>query len=249
MDLKRISFLNTEINNLNLSEIFTYLDECIENKKSMHLVSLNVDQVVKIEHDSEFKDIVMNSELIITDGTPIVWISKLLGKPIVEKIPGPFLAEELMRYSANRRYSVFFLGAMDGVAELAACKMKEKYVGLNIVGTYSPPYGFENDKSELNKIVNLLRLSGADILIVGLSAPKQEKFVMQFRDLYKIPISLSLGAAIDFMAGNIQRAPIWVNKIGFEWLYRFFKEPKRLFKRYFYDDIEIVKLYFKYKGH
>lgn len=247
MDLHRIKLLNTYINSLSLKEILSYLDECISSQKCIHLVSLNVDQVIKIENNPEFKNAMNHADLIITDGTPLMWISRLFGTPIMEKIPGPYLAEEVLRYSVRKGYKVFFLGAAEGVASRAAHNMEIKYKGLNIAGTYSPPFGFENCEDEIIHINDLLQESQADIVIVGLSAPKQELFVYRNKEQYKIPVSLSLGAAIDFMAGNIRRAPEWVNRLGFEWLFRFFLEPRRLFKRYFLDDIKIVHLIFKYR--
>lgn len=247
MNLKRMKLLNTHVNNLTLMETLQYMSECIRTDKCIHLVSLNVDQVIKAEKDHNFHRIVEEAELVITDGTPLMWISRIFKRPIIEKIPGPHLAEKVLQYSAKKGYKVFLLGAQDGVGAKAAQLMIEKYKKLDICGVYSPPFGFENNKEELDKINTLLYNSDADILIVGLSAPKQEKFVYANKENYQIPVSLSLGAAIDFMAGNIERAPGFINKIGFEWLYRFFKEPKRLFRRYFIDDIKILKLIFKYK--
>lgn len=246
MDMKRIRLLNTHINNLTLKEIERYLDDRVKDRKPAHLVSLNVDQVIKVENNAEFSKIVDEAELVITDGTPIVWISKLKKTPIVEKIPGPQLAESLIKYSCEKGYKIFLLGAKEGVAAKAASLMEKKYPGLQIVGTYSPPFGFESNPKEIDRMNNMLKDSGADIVIIGLSAPKQEIFVYNNKDKYRIPLSLSLGAAIDFLAGNVKRAPEWVNKCGMEWFYRFILEPKRLFKRYFMDDIKIIKLFFKY---
>lgn len=247
IELKRISFLNTHVNNLTLDEIKVFLDERVQNRIPAHLVSLNVDQVIKIENNPEFAKIVDEAELVITDGTPIVWISKLKRRPIVEKLPGPLLAEELIKYSQKKGYKVFLLGAMEGIAAEAALAMNNKYPGVQIVGTYSPPYGFEKNPEEIEHMNSMLRESGADLVIVGLSAPKQELFVYNNKNKYQIPLSLSLGAAIDFLAGNVKRAPKWVNRCGLEWLYRFILEPKRLFHRYFVEDMKIVKLIFKYR--
>lgn len=247
MNLHRMKFLNTYVNSLSLSEILLFMDECISRKDYIHLVSVNVDQIMKIENNSEFRNVVNHAELVITDGTPLMWIARLLKTPIKQKIPGPYLAEEVLRHSAQKGYNVFLLGAAKGVAVKASDRMRAKYKGLNIAGTYSPPIGFECSKDEINHINNLLAKSEADIVIVGLGAPKQELFVYGNKEYYKVPVSLSLGAAIDFMAGNVRRAPGWINRLGFEWLFRFFLEPKRLFKRYFLDDLKIINLIFKYK--
>lgn len=247
MDLKKMKFLNTHINNLTLDDIKLFLDERVQDRAPAHLVSLNVDQVIKIENNPEFAKIVEKAEMVITDGTPLVWISKLKKKPIIEKLPGPQLAEEIIKYSAKKGYKVFLLGAKEGVADKAIRSMQRKYPRVQFVGSYSPPYGFEKKTKEIEHMNKVLRESRADILIVGLSAPKQEIFVYNNKDVYQIPLSLSLGAAIDFLAGNVKRAPKWLNKLGLEWFYRFLIEPKRLFRRYFIEDMQIIKLIFKYR--
>ena len=133
------------------------------------------------------------------------------------------------------------------MANKAANNLTQKYKGLNIVGTYSPIYGFEKDENEINKIIKIVNDLKPDILAVGLGAPKQEKFIYKYKDKLNVPISLAIGASIDFEAGNIKRAPIWMQKSGLEWFYRLCKEPKRMFKRYIIDDLKIIKVYFKYK--
>lgn len=246
MDTKSMKFLNTQVNNMNLQEILHYMELCINSKKMVHLVSLNVDQIIKIEDDEKFRGVVDKAELVITDGTPLMWISKISGKPIVQKLPGQYLTEKVLEHAAQVGWRVFFLGGKEGVARQAARNMQTKYKGLVVSGTYSPPFGFENDKNEIDKINNLLIKNQSDILVVGLSAPKQEFFVYDNRDVYQIPISMSVGAAIDFMAGNIKRAPDWMNKVGLEWLFRFSKEPTRLFRRYFINDMRIIPLAIKH---
>lgn len=149
--------------------------------------------------------------------------------------------------AAEKGYNMFFLGAGDGVANKAAQNLTNKFPKLNIVGTYSPPFGFEKDKKEIEKIINMVNKANTQILIVGLGCPKQEKFIHKYRKELNVPISLGLGASLDFEAGNIKRAPKWMSDNGLEWLYRLSKEPKRMFKRYIVDDVKIFKLMFKYK--
>ena len=247
MDTKDMRFLNTHVSNLNIEEVKSFIDERVASREPAHIVSLNVDQVVKIENNKEFAKIVEDAELVITDGTPLIWISRIRKTHIKQKIDGPRLGEESIKHAAEKGYKVFLLGAKEGVAALAAEKLVNKYPNLIISGTYSPPFGFEKDKEEIEHINEMLEKSKTDILIVGLSAPKQEIYVYNNMKKYQIPISISLGAAIDFYAGNIKRAPNWINKCGLEWLHRFFKEPKRLFKRYFVDDIKIFGIAKKYK--
>ena len=142
---------------------------------------------------------------------------------------------------------MFLLGAAEGVAEQAAKNLCTKYPGLNISGTYSPPFGFEKDIVELERIESLIQESNSHILIIGLGCPKQEKIAYYFRDRLGVPVSLGLGASIDFEAGKVKRCPKWMSRCGLEWFYRLMKEPKRMYKRYLVDDMRIVGIYRKYR--
>lgn len=247
MPLNRMPFLNTYIDNVSLNEAVDYIVDCIRRKEQIHVLTPNVDQIVRIERDAYFKEIYEHAGLILTDGTPLIWISKLYRKPIKEKICGSDLVPLLAKIASEKGFSIFLLGAMPGVAITAAKRLKKKYKDIQIVGTYSPPLGFEKDNEEISKINEMLLNSKADLLFVGMGVPKQDIFIYENMKKYKIPVSFSIGASIDFLAGNVKRAPKWLNKLGFEWLYRFLKEPKRLFKRYFINDIRIISIAVKYK--
>ncbi|EDT16673.1 WecB/TagA/CpsF family glycosyltransferase [Clostridium perfringens] len=244
--MSRMNFLNTEIDNLTMNEALDRAEELIIKKKPSYVVTPNVDHIVKLENDKEFQDVYKNADLILTDGMPLIWISKIKGNPIKEKISGSDFFPKLCERAAKNGYSLFLLGAAEGVAAKAAKNLNEKYEGLNIVGTYSPSYGFEKNEDEIDKIIRIINESKPDILAVGLGAPKQEKFLYNYRDQLKVPISLAIGASIDFEAGNIKRAPKWMQKSGLEWFYRLCKEPKRMFKRYIIDDLKILRIARKY---
>lgn len=244
--MSRVDILNIKVDNVSMEEAIEKIEELIKKDNCSYVVTPNVDHIVKLESDEEFKKVYDEASLILTDGMPLVWISKIKKNPIKEKISGSDLFPKICELAAQREYSVFLLGAAEGVAELAGRKLQEKYKGLNIVGTYSPKYGFENDENEINNIVNIINYKKPDILAVGLGAPKQEKFIYKYRDKLNVPISLAIGASIDFEAGNIKRAPKWMQNYGLEWFYRLCKEPKRMFKRYIIDDMKILKLAIKY---
>lgn len=205
-----------------------------------------MDHIVRLEKDEELQKVYKNASLILTDGKPLIWISKWYKTPIKEKISGSDLFPRVCQLAANKNYTMYFLGAAEGVADTAARNLMKKYPGLNIVGTYSPPFGFEKNEQEMNKIKTQIQDVHPDILIVGLGCPKQEKFMYYHCKELGVPISFGLGASIDFEAGNIKRAPKWMSNHGLEWLYRFSKEPKRLFKRYFVDDLKIIQVARKY---
>lgn len=244
--MSRVKFLNTEIDNLTMDESIRAIDKLVQNRKPSYVVTPNVDHIVKLDSDEEFRNVYKNADLILTDGMPLIWISKLKKTPIKEKVSGSDLFPKVCELAAQKGYRVFLLGAADGVAAKAAKNLQEKYENLRIAGTYSPKYGFEKDKKEIEKIISIVKLAKPDILAVGLGAPKQEKFIYKFKDKLNVPVSLAIGASIDFEAGNIERAPRWMQKCGLEWLYRLCKEPKRMYKRYLIDDLKIVKIFFEF---
>lgn len=220
----------------------------IQENKNAYVVTPNVDHIVQLETNKELQDVYANASLILTDGKPLLWIAKWYGTPIKEKISGSDLFPLLCDMAAKKGYSMFFLGAAEGVAAKAADNLMNKYKGLQVIGTYSPPYGFENDSSEMNKIDAMIKKARPDILIVGLGCPKQEKFIYNNYKKLGVPISLGLGASFDFEAGNIKRAPKWMANHGLEWLFRITQDPKRLMKRYLINDMKIFKLAVKYRS-
>ena len=244
--MSRIKFLNTEVDNLTMNEAVQNIEQLILNKKPSYVVTPNVDHIVKLETDKEFQEVYREADLILTDGMPLIWISKLKKNPIKEKVSGSDLFPEVCKLSANKGYKVFLLGAAEGVAAQAAENLRAKYKGLNIVGTYSPSYGFENKEDEIQQIIEMINEVKPDVLAVGLGAPKQEKFLYNYRKQLNVPVALAIGASIDFEAGNIDRAPKWMQYSGLEWFYRLCKEPKRMFRRYLVDDMKIFRLVFKY---
>lgn len=245
--MARIKFMNTCIDNLTMAETLNEIDKLIQKKICSYVVTPNVDHIVRLEKDEELQKVYKNASLILTDGKPLIWISKWYKTPIKEKISGSDLFPRVCELAANKNYTMYLLGAAEGVADTAAKNLMKKYPGLNVVGTYSPPFGFEKNEQEMIKIKTQIQEVHPDILIVGLGCPKQEKFMYYHCKELGVPISFGLGASIDFEAGNIKRAPKWMSNHGLEWLYRFSKEPKRLFKRYFVDALKIIQVARKYR--
>ena len=149
---------------------------------------------------------------------------------------------------AQKNYSIFILGAAEGVADRAASNLVKRYAGLKIIGTYSPPIGFEKNDAELSKINEIIVRAKPDVLAVSLGSPKGEKFVYKHLKEYGVPLGISIGATIDFEAGNVRRAPKWMANHGLEWLFRITQDPKRLIKRYWNDAVKIIPIIIKYKN-
>lgn len=175
--MSRIKFMNTEIDNLTMQETLQAIDQLIQENRSAYVVTPNVDHIVQLETSKELKAVYENASLILTDGKPLLWIAKWYGTPIKEKISGSDLFPRLCNMAAKKGYKLFFLGAAEGVAAKAAENLANKFKGLQVVGTYSPPFGFENNQIEMDKIKSMIKESKPDILIVGLGCPKQEKFM------------------------------------------------------------------------
>lgn len=244
----RIRFLNTYIDNITMDEAIIKIDELVQMRKTAYVVTPNIDHIVIIEDDKEFSEIYRNADLVVTDGKPLIWISKHIGVPIKEKISGSDLFPKICELAAKQKYSIFIMGAQEGIADKAAKNLKAKYPGVRFVGTYSPPFGFEKSEEELKKMKNLVLSSKPDILAVSLGSPKGEKFIYNHLLEYNVPLSISIGATIDFEAGNVKRAPKWMSDSGLEWLFRIIQDPKRMMKRYWNDIIKIVPIIKKYKG-
>lgn len=240
--------MNTEIDNLTMKEALEAIDKLIHENKNAFVVTPNVDHIVQLEAGGELCEVYKKADLILADGKPLIWISKWYGTPIKEKISGSDLFPLLCEHAMKKNYKMFFLGAAKGVATKAAENLSIKYPGLHIVGTYSPPMGFENNAFEIKKIEEKIKQVAPHILIVGLGCPKQELFIFHNKERLNVPISLGLGASLDFEAGNIKRAPRWMSNYGLEWLFRMFQDPKRLVKRYLIDDRKIFYMIIKYKN-
>lgn len=245
--MEKQPLLNTCINNLTMPETIDKIEKMISSKNKSYVVAVNVDVIMKIENDPYLKEIVDNADMVLVDGKPLVWISKMYGRPLKAKISGSDLVPLLCDVAAQKGYSIFIIGGKDGIAEQAQKRLESKLPNIKIVGTYAPPMGFEKDEEELNKINSMISKAKPDLLIACFGCPKQEKWIYENINKYDAKVSICAGATVDFLAGNVKRAPRWMSEHGLEWFYRFLQEPKRMFKRYFVDDVKILKLINKYR--
>lgn len=244
--LSKVRFMNTYIDNLTMGETVEQIEKIIQKREASYVVTPNVDHIVQLEKDYLLQSVYEHAGLVVADGQPMIWISRLYKRPIKEKVSGSDLFLYLCDMCAKKGYSLFILGAAEGVGLRAANNLKETYKGLNIAGVYSPKYGFESDEEELARIKSEIAFANPDVLIVALGSPKQEYFMYKYYKELNVPISLGLGAAVDFAAGEQKRAPKWMQKYGLEWFYRVLREPKRMTKRYFKDFIYIIPMIAKY---
>ncbi|NEO85039.1 MAG: WecB/TagA/CpsF family glycosyltransferase [Spirulina sp. SIO3F2] len=236
MPAAKIPLLNVEIDNISSKQLLAQL------KSGGFVITPNVDHLVKLQNDPEFFYIYQHADYVVCDSQILIWVARFLGTPIQEKISGSDLFPAFCQYYAeDETEKVFLLGAAPGVARQAQLNINAKAGRELVVDTYSPPFGFERDPQECEKIITLINQSDANVLAVGLGAPKQEKWIYRYRQqLPGIKTFLAIGATIDFEAGNVRRSPQWMSYCGLEWLYRLKENPKRLWRRYLVESLPFL---------
>lgn len=204
-------------------------------EKGSFVVTPNADHLVQLETDQKLRNIYQAADLVVADGMPLIWFSRILKPALPERVTGSDLMPELCRRAEEAGLSIFFFGAQEGVAAQAAVNTQRQFPRLKIAGAYSPPFGFEKDRAQTLAAIDVINAAAPHILFVGLGAPKQEYWMYDYRKLIRTDVMLGIGAGIDFMAGNVARAPLWMQRAGLEWVYRLSREPKRLYRRYARD--------------
>lgn len=233
----RVNLLNIWIDKLNAGDVCRVVEQFVGRGTPHQIVTVNLDFLRLSVHDTEFREIVNASSLVVPDGMPLVWASRLQGEPLPERVAGVDLVMECARLSAERGYRIFLLGAAPGVADVAAETMRRRFPRANIVGTHSPPTLSADDN-----MVTVARVKEAkpDILLVAFGAPRQEIWIHEHINSLDVPVCIGVGGSFDMISGRVSRAPEWMRHSGFEWFYRFMREPKRLWKRYFVQDLPIL---------
>jgi N-acetylglucosaminyldiphosphoundecaprenol N-acetyl-beta-D-mannosaminyltransferase len=201
----------------------------------------NVDHIVQAEHDALFRDAYQRTDLSLVDGTPVLWAARLLGTPLPEKLSGSDLFEPLVERAAAEGLRIALLGGGPGVGELAARNLRERFAGLQIVDTQAPRIGLTATDEERACVERLARAK-PDLVFVCLGAPKQELFSDRNRQNLAPAVLVGFGAAVDFAAGTLPRAPAWMSRAGLEWAFRLAREPRRLAARYLLRDPEFLKI-------
>jgi N-acetylglucosaminyldiphosphoundecaprenol N-acetyl-beta-D-mannosaminyltransferase len=215
-----------------------------------YVVTPNVNHAVLLQRHAQFARVYADADFVLADGVPIVLFARIFGRSVPERVAGSDLVPLLFdRARAESPIGVYLLGARPEVSERASRAVESRWPGIRVVGRYSPPLGFEHSETENARILAQISTAKPDVLIVGLGAPKQELWVHQHRDRIGAKVALCVGATIDFLAGEKQRAPRWMRRSGLEWMHRVALEPRRLSGRYLRDGLALPGLVFRELRH
>lgn len=238
---ERITLMGCQIDNLSMEETLQTIEGFIQSGQPHQHVVVNVDKLVKASRDEGLRQIINDCALINVDGMPVVWASRLLGKGLKERVAGVDLFEALMQRAARKGWRVFLLGAKEEVVSGVKNLYERKYPGLTVAG-YRNGYWTAGEEPA---VVEQIKAARADLLFVAISSPKKEQFLGRYQAEMQIPFAMGVGGTFDVAVGKVRRAPLWMQKCGLEWFYRFLQEPRRMFKRYFIDDMAFFGLLLK----
>ncbi|NRD18521.1 WecB/TagA/CpsF family glycosyltransferase [Winogradskyella eckloniae] len=242
--MNRQKFLNTEIDNISMAETLCCIEAAIKNNEQIHHVVVNAGKIVAMQNDLQLRQSVNDSDLINADGQAVVWASHFLNKPLKERVAGIDLMEKLVEMAFNKKYKIFFLGAQEDIVKSVTKKYAEQYSNSIIAGYRN---GYFSKKEE-SIIATQISESGADILFVAISSPTKENFLYDNKKhLKNVNFIMGVGGSFDVVAGKVSRAPLWMQKFGLEWFYRFIQEPRRMWKRYLFGNSKFIYLVLKEK--
>jgi N-acetylglucosaminyldiphosphoundecaprenol N-acetyl-beta-D-mannosaminyltransferase len=232
MLVQRVNVLGVGVSVLNLQTALATIADALGQKRKGYICVTGVHGVMEAQNNENFRAILNHAFLCTPDGMPMVWMGKIHGHSEMQRVYGPDLMLEVCAWSETNQCRHFFFGGADGVADQLAEKLKARFPKMQIVGTFTPPFRPLNAAEE-DELRERIRVAQPDILWVGLSTPKQEKFMAEFSPMLDATLTIGVGAAFDFHSGRIKQAPRWMQRSGLEWFYRLCTEPRRLARRYF----------------
>jgi N-acetylglucosaminyldiphosphoundecaprenol N-acetyl-beta-D-mannosaminyltransferase len=231
----KVNILGIQVSSITLTSLLNDFAALIKSNTKTSVCITPVNSILAANKNSVVKNIYNNASYTVCDGVPVLWASKFLGTPITERITGLDLLPSLLQFCSKNNFSLFFLGASPGVGLSLKAKAEQLYPGIHISGVYSPPFAEKFEQAENDKIISLINEAKPDFVLVSLTAPKQDIWIAENLQKLDTKICIGIGGAFEVTAGLIPRAPHWMQVNGLEWLYRFCKEPKRMFKRYFIE--------------
>jgi N-acetylglucosaminyldiphosphoundecaprenol N-acetyl-beta-D-mannosaminyltransferase len=230
------------IDAVQIPDVIEVLEKWIATREGSRFVAVTgMHGVMEAQHCNEFREVLREADLVVPDGMPLVWLGRRAGFSLARRVYGPELMETFCRETASYGRRHFFYGGAPGVAEQLASTLRGRFLGIEVAGTFSPPYRALTE-AEDRCVVEQINAARADVLWVGLSTPKQERWMREHRCKLNVPVMLGVGAAFDFLSQRVRPAPPWMQENGLEWLYRLGTEPRRLWRRYLVYGAEFVWL-------
>jgi N-acetylglucosaminyldiphosphoundecaprenol N-acetyl-beta-D-mannosaminyltransferase len=238
-DTPRVVLFGIPIDNLTLGETVDRIEQLIRSGPTHQHVVINVDKIVKFQSEAKLREAILDCDLINADGQPVVWASRLLGKSLKERVTGIDLFSALIERCAERGFRPYLLGARQEIVEEVGRRLRVKHPNLNFAGIRN---GYWRPEEE-TAVVTAIRETRPDILFVAMSSPKKEMFLLKWKGELSVPFVMGVGGTFDVVAGFVKRAPKWMQQCGLEWLYRLAQEPRRLWRRYFLEDMRFLALF------
>jgi N-acetylglucosaminyldiphosphoundecaprenol N-acetyl-beta-D-mannosaminyltransferase len=221
---ERVDMLGVPIARIDMNGALARVEQFVEERRPHMIVTSDTPILVRAHDDQRFQEVVRSADIVTADGRGVVWMARVLGLPIKERVSGADLVERICQRAAERGYSVYLIGAQPGVADEAARVLQSRYPGLRIAGTR---HGYFT-RDEEPAVVSAIAEARPDVLLVAFGAPKQELWIREHLDQIQAPVAIGVGGTFDVLAGRVKRAPQWVQQAGLEWLYRALREPKRI---------------------
>ena len=241
MEPIRVNILGVGISAINMDIALETIEDWIARQEHHYICVTGVHGVIESQRDDELRHIHNASGLTTPDGMPLVWLSRLKGHQYVDRVYGPDLMLALCKRSITDGYRHFFYGGAEGVPEQLAANLRQRFPRLQVVGIYSPPFRPLTPEED-EQVIQMINQAAPDIIWVGLSTPKQERWMAAHIGRVKAPVLVGVGAAFDFLAGRKRQAPRWMQRSGLEWLFRLLTEPRRLWRRYLVNNPLFVLL-------
>jgi len=235
----RVNLFNINIDNLTMDETLQKIEGFVNSGAYHQHIVVNVNKVIKADKDRKLREIINRCDLINADGMPLIWFSKILGKPLKMRVAGIDLFFSLIEMAERKNWKLYFLGAKIKTLKKAMDILSTRYPLLRIAGCRDGYWA----KEEERKIAEDIKDARPDILFVGISSPKKEYFLSEYLDEMQVPFAMGVGGSFDILAGKAKRAPAWMQRYGLEWFYRFLQEPRRLFRRYFIEGMSFINLF------
>jgi N-acetylglucosaminyldiphosphoundecaprenol N-acetyl-beta-D-mannosaminyltransferase len=215
-----------------IPDVVAKMEEWIAGRERSHYICVaNVHVIMEGRQDPSFGEVLRSADLCVPDGMPLIWVGRAHGRALNNRVYGPDLMIDFCRSTKDAGYTHFFLGGKTGVAEKLSHELQSRFPGVQVAGIYSPPFR-PLTQEEDDAITAEINRVAPDVLWVGLGCPKQERWMREHRDKLRVPVVVGVGQAFDIHSGEAPQAPIWMRKNGLEWLYRLYREPRRLWRRY-----------------